>query len=52
MYSKASAKVSVSLNRQDIIRLLEEGELTNDEVKVQISEPEAAKLLSELRSSD
>lgn len=44
MYTNVSANVSATLNERDIITLLEEGELSTEEVTLRMAEPEAEKL--------
>lgn len=44
MHTNVSADVSATLNRDDIIRLLEDGELSAEGLTLQMAEPEAAKL--------
>jgi len=48
MYTNVSADVSATLNRDDIIRLLEDGELSAEGLNLQMAEPEAESLLEEL----
>lgn len=48
MHTNISADVSATLNRDDIIRLLEDGELSAEGLELRMAEPEAAKLLKEI----
>jgi len=51
MYTNVSADVSATLNREDIIRLLEDGELSAEGVTLQMAEPEAEELRKALRNA-
>ena len=51
MYTKVSASVSASLNRRDIIQLLEDGKLEEDGLTITIAEPEAKKLLDKIQDN-
>ncbi len=51
MYTKVSASVSASLNRRDIIQLLEDGKLEEDGLTITIAEPEAKKLLNKIQDN-
>ena len=41
MYTNVSAEVSATLNRDDVLRLIEEGELSAEGLNLQMAEPEA-----------
>lgn len=48
MHTNVSAEVSATLNRDDIITLLEEGEVSADGVRLHFPEGEGHRLLEEL----
>lgn len=51
MYTKVSSSVSASLNKRDIIQLLEDGKLEEDGLTITIAEPEAKKLLNKIQDN-
>lgn len=51
MHTNVSAEVTASLNKRDIITLLEEGEIETDGLSIQVVDANASELLSAIESN-